>query len=147
MTEISKHKPAILIIDDDEQIRRLLKQLLMAAYDCTTADSAGAALAVLDEADFSVVISDINMPGMTGLEFVPALLQKNPGAVAIMISGQQTIDYAIEAMRAGAFDYLLFCEHLLTTGCLKRNAVTKIISRNWSGIALPRSSTWPTTIV
>jgi len=106
MTEISKHKPAILIIDDDEQIRRLLKQLLMAEYDCTTADSAGAALAVLDEADFSVVISDINMPGMTGLEFVPALLQKNPGAVAIMISGQQTIDYAIEAMRAGAFDYI-----------------------------------------
>jgi diguanylate cyclase (GGDEF)-like protein len=106
MVEIAKHKPSILIIDDDEQIRRLLERLLSDDYECTAADSAGTALEVLDETNFSVVISDIDMPGMSGLELVPAVLKKNPDAVVIMISGQQTIDYAIEAMRVGAFDYI-----------------------------------------
>ncbi len=106
MAEISKQRPCILIIDDDEQVRKLLKQLLSRDNDCTTVDSAEAALAVLDVAHFSLVISDINMKGITGLELVPSVLKKNPDTVVIMISGQQTIDYAIEAMRAGAFDYI-----------------------------------------
>jgi diguanylate cyclase (GGDEF)-like protein len=106
MAEIPKHRPSILIIDDDEQVRKLLKQLLSGDNDCTTVDSAEAALAVLDNVHFSLVISDINMKGITGLELVPRVLKKNPDTVVIMISGQQTIDYAVEAMRAGAFDYI-----------------------------------------
>lgn len=106
MGKISKPKPEILIIDDDEQVRNLLKQLFYGDYDCTTVDSAEAALRVLDVTTFSLVISDISMKGMTGLELIPGVLEKNPDTVVIMISGQQTIDYAIEAMRVGAFDYV-----------------------------------------
>ncbi len=46
------------------------------------------------------------MSGISGLELVPSVLKQNPDTVVVMISGQQTIDYAIEAMRVGAFDYI-----------------------------------------
>ena len=99
-------KPFILIIDDDDQIRTLLTHLLSADNDCTGVESAEKALALLDAKQFDLVISDINMAGISGLELVPMVLGRNPDAVVIMVSGQQTIDYAIEAMRVGAFDYI-----------------------------------------
>lgn len=107
-----RQKPTILIIDDDEQIRLLLTRLLAAENDCTGVESAERALALLNERTFDLVISDINMPGISGLDLVPAILKKNADAVVIMVSGQQTIDYAIEAMRAGAFDYITKPVHL-----------------------------------
>jgi diguanylate cyclase (GGDEF)-like protein len=106
MAETQKTKPVILIIDDDDQIRTLLTRLLLAENECTAVESAEGALAVLDEKRFDLVISDINMAGISGLELVPLVLKRNPDAVVIMVSGQQTIDYAIEAMRVGAFDYI-----------------------------------------
>lgn len=105
MAEVQR-KPTILIIDDDAQIRLLLMRLLAAQNDCTAIESAESALALMDQKKFDLIISDINMPGISGLELVPAILHKNADAVVIMVSGQQTIDYAIEAMRAGAFDYI-----------------------------------------
>ena len=100
------NKPSILIIDDDEQIRLMLMRLLAAENECTEAESAERALALMDEQKFDLVISDINMPGLSGLDLVPAIIEKDPDAVVIMVSGQQTIDYAIEAMRVGSFDYI-----------------------------------------
>jgi diguanylate cyclase (GGDEF)-like protein len=99
-------KPAILIIDDDEQIRSLLKCLLSSKADCTTVGSGEDALAILKSINFNLVISDINMGGISGLDLVPQVLEQSPDTVVVMISGQQTIDFAIEAMRAGAFDYI-----------------------------------------
>ena len=106
MAEIPKQKAAILIIDDDEQIRKLLKQLLSAECECTTVGSAEEALAVLGTTRFELVISDINLGGISGLDLVPKILAKDADSVVVMISGQQTIDFAIEAMRVGAFDYI-----------------------------------------
>ena len=106
MGESGKHKPTLLIIDDDEQMRNLLTRLLGGENDCTAAESAEAALELLASSHFDLVISDINMSGISGLEFVPTILSEHPDTVVIMVSGQQTIDYAIEAMRAGAFDYI-----------------------------------------
>ncbi len=101
-----ENRPRILIIDDDEQIRLLLTRLLASQNNCTAVESAENALALLDEHSFNLIISDINMPGISGLELVPAILQKHADAVVIMVSGEQTIDSAIEAMRVGAFDYV-----------------------------------------
>lgn len=106
MAEAEKTKPVILIIDADDQIRTLLTRLLSAENECTAVESAERALALLDAEQFDLVISDINMAGISGLELVPMVLNRNPDAVVIMLSGQQTIDYAIEAMRVGAFDYI-----------------------------------------
>src|SRR6266436_1126265 len=99
-------RPTILIIDDDEQIRSLLKDLLSPNHDCTTVGSAEGALAILNSINFNLVISDINMGGISGLDLVPRVLERTPDTIVLMISGQQTIDFAIEAMRAGAFDYI-----------------------------------------
>jgi len=105
-TEDSKKRPAILIIDDDEQVRNLLKEILSDGHECVLAGSAEEALALLSTKSFNLVISDINMGGISGLELVPRVLEQAPDTVVVMISGQQTIDYAIDSMRAGAFDYI-----------------------------------------
>jgi diguanylate cyclase (GGDEF)-like protein len=106
MKPIATERPNILLIDDDEQIRNLLKELLCAEYHCVTAGSAEEALAVLKATNFAIVISDINMGGISGLDLVPLVHRQAPDTVVVMISGQQGIETAIEAMRVGAFDYI-----------------------------------------
>jgi diguanylate cyclase (GGDEF)-like protein len=99
-------KPAILIIDDDAPIRQLLMEVLKDSYVCREAESAEQALAALARDNFDLVISDIKMGGMSGLELVPQVHSIAPDCVVLMISGQNNIESAIEAMRAGAFDYI-----------------------------------------
>ncbi|MDX6290244.1 MAG: hypothetical protein QOH42_2043 [Blastocatellia bacterium] len=106
MVNADTEKAAILIIDDEEPIRDLLSDLLSPTYDCTTVGSAEGALTILNCINFNLVISDINMGGISGLDLVPLVLERTPDTVMVMISGQQAIDSAIEAMRAGAFDYI-----------------------------------------
>jgi diguanylate cyclase (GGDEF)-like protein len=101
-----QQRPSILLIDDDEAIRNLLCSILDKDYDCVNTSSAEDALRVLTAIKFDLVISDINLGGMSGLELVPFIVKQTPETVVVMISGQQTIDFAIEAMRAGAFDYI-----------------------------------------
>jgi len=106
MTVPDAEDSRILIIDDDDQIRRLLAEILSTTYQCSVASSAEEALAALEVDNFDLVISDINMGGMSGLDLVPHVLRRTPDAAVVMISGEQTIESAIEAMRAGAFDYI-----------------------------------------
>jgi len=103
----ARRKSSLLIIDDDEQIRRLLIELLCEKYRCANVASAEEALAMLRDREFDVVISDINMAGISGLDLLPQIHQSCPDAAVIMISGQQTIESAIEAIRGGAFDYIM----------------------------------------
>ncbi len=98
-------KATILIIDDVQQIRQLLGELL-SDHECVLAASAEEAWAVLQTRVFDLVLSDINMPGISGLELVPRILERSPDTVVVMISGEQGIESAIEAMRVGAFDYI-----------------------------------------
>jgi DNA-binding NtrC family response regulator len=100
-------KPRVLIIDDEQQVRRLLLELLNSNYACCEVESAEAALAALGKESFDLVISDINMGDMTGLDLVPHVHSICPDTVVVMISGQQAIETAIEAMRAGAYDYIM----------------------------------------
>ena len=106
MLEALLKRSSILIIDDDEQIRELLDVLLGENYDCTRARSAEEALDVLKTIKFDLVISDINMGGISGLDLVPYVLKETPETVVVMVSGQQNIESAIAALRAGAFDYI-----------------------------------------
>ena len=99
-------KPRLLIIDDEEQIRSLLVDLLGETYDCHEAGSAEEALAALETETFDLVISDIDMGGMSGLELVPRVHSLSPDTVVVMISGNQDIEFAIRALRVGAFDYI-----------------------------------------
>lgn len=100
-------KPRILVIDDDEQVRCLLLDLLGEVYNCREVSSAEAALSVLGQESFDLIISDIDMGGMSGLELVPHVHSISPDSVVLMISGKSTIETAIAAMHAGAFDYIM----------------------------------------
>jgi cyclic di-GMP phosphodiesterase len=99
--------PRILIVDDEIEITEILADLLSEEYDCLRAASAEEALARLQESDFQLVISDITMPGMSGLDMIPHVKQISPDTVVVMISGMQTVESAIGALRLGAFDYLM----------------------------------------
>ena len=100
-------RPRILIVDDEREITEILSDLFSAEHDCETAGSAEEALARLREQEFRLVISDITMPGMSGLEMIPHVKVISPNTVVVMISGMQTVESAIEALRLGAFDYLM----------------------------------------
>lgn len=96
----------ILIVDDEAAIRDLLQAILSGKYKCTTAESAEAALVFLETEEFDVVISDINMGGMSGIELVSLVVASSPDTVVMMISGKSDLDAPIEALRTGAFDYI-----------------------------------------
>jgi diguanylate cyclase (GGDEF)-like protein len=99
-------KPRILIADDESQIREVLCDLLRPNYECRAVSSAEQALALLRAERFDLILSDITMGGLSGLEMVPHVLGIAPETVVIMISGGQNIESAVEALRVGAFDYI-----------------------------------------
>jgi response regulator RpfG family c-di-GMP phosphodiesterase len=96
----------LLIVDDEAEVRNVLGEFLGQSYSCATAASAEAALALLKTERFDLVITDISMSGMSGLEMFPCILERAPETIIIVVSGGQAVESAVEAMRAGAFDYL-----------------------------------------
>ncbi len=97
----------ILIVDDEPEITAILSDVFSDHHDCTTAGSAEQALPLLASGEFELVISDITMPGMSGLDMIPLIKGHSPNTVVVMISGMQTVESAIEALRLGAFDYVM----------------------------------------
>jgi putative nucleotidyltransferase with HDIG domain len=97
----------VLIVDDELDIREILCDLLNFDYQCAAVSSAEEALELLADEKFDLVISDITMSGMSGLEMIPHVAAVAPETVVLMISGMQTIESAIEALRLGAFDYIM----------------------------------------
>ena len=106
MNDTPDRRENILIIDDEAPIRNLLCEALKQDYICTVAASAEEALSLLEQNNFALVLSDIDLGGTSGLEIIPQIRKKEPDAVVVMISGNESIDSAIEAMRVGAFDYV-----------------------------------------
>jgi diguanylate cyclase (GGDEF)-like protein len=101
-----QQKSNVLIIDDDEQIRDLLVAILGNSCSCSSVASTEEALRRLSEEPFDLVISDIDVEGMSGMELIPKLHSISPGTVVVIIGGKQDIETAIDAMRVGAFDYI-----------------------------------------
>ncbi len=97
----------ILIVDDEAEITAILADLFEGKYDCTTAGSAEEALRLLAGTEYELVVSDITMPGMSGLDMIPHVRSGWPNSVVVMISGMQTMESAIDALRLGAFDYVM----------------------------------------
>lgn len=106
MIETGKSQARILIVDDEAQIRWILHELLVEDNECVEASSAEESLDLLKREQFDLIFSDIMMGGMSGLEMIVQARKLAPETVIIMISGEKTIDNAIQAMRAGAFDYI-----------------------------------------
>ena len=103
---IDTEKTNVLIIDDESWVRNLLFDVLKKDFHCETASSAEEGLSLFETKKFNLVLCDIKMDGMSGLELIPLILSSSPDTVVIMISGELAIESAIEAMRVGAFDFI-----------------------------------------
>jgi len=98
----------ILIVDDEELICRLLAQKLTSeGYSCVTAHSGREALSRFYKDTFSLIISDIKMPEMDGIELLKRVRSLNPKMMVIMVTAYPEIDLAVEAMRLGAYDFII----------------------------------------
>jgi len=97
----------LLVADDDVAVRSVLSEFLSADYECESVGSAEEALRLLESGEFQLVLSDIAMPGMSGLELIPLARERSPDTLVIVVSGSQEIESAVEALRAGAFDYIV----------------------------------------
>lgn len=98
----------ILIIDDEEAIRSALADMLeYEGYDIDTASDGKEGLDKIIANDYDVILCDIKMPKMDGLELLEAALEIKPESQFIMISGHGTIEIAVEATQKGAFDFLV----------------------------------------
>jgi two-component system, NtrC family, response regulator PilR len=97
----------VLIVDDDELIRDTLYEALSANYLCQTAETAEKAFARIEADTYDVVLSDISMPGLSGLELLGHLRQRFPETPVIMISGIGDQEHAQGLIKLGAFEFLL----------------------------------------
>src|SRR5210317_362854 len=97
----------ILVADDDAVIREGLRRILSAeGYEVEVVSNGHAALDRLDEENFKLLITDLKMPGMSGLEVLRAIRTRQPELPVVLITGYAAIDNAVEAMKNGATDYL-----------------------------------------
>lgn len=97
----------ILIIDDDISLQRVLEyNLHEAGYRVTTAASGEEGLRLFREQPTSLVITDMKMPGMDGMQVLQAIKEHSPETLVIIVTAFGTVDLAVEAMKAGAYDYI-----------------------------------------
>lgn len=97
----------LLVVDDEKNIRLLLTQCLEdAGYPVTTAVDGEHAIGKVEEEGFDLVLLDMKLPGMDGLQVLRKMRALNPGQLVIMITAHGTIETAVEAMKSGAADYL-----------------------------------------
>jgi DNA-binding NtrC family response regulator len=97
----------VLVVDDEAVIRDALKRILEGErFSVETCVSGHSAIESLHERDFDLIVTDLKMPGMNGIEVLKAVKTLQPEAPVIMITGYASVDTAVEAMKNGAVDYL-----------------------------------------
>jgi DNA-binding NtrC family response regulator len=104
---MARPRPTVLVVDDDAATRQGLIVLLDSwGYQASEAEDGKAALAACDRELPQAIVTDLMMPGMTGLEFVAALGERVQQAAVVFVTGQAAIDTAVQAIKLGAYDYL-----------------------------------------
>ena len=97
---------SLLIVDDEQEFTEILAQRLRKrGFTATTATDGESALGCLEGVD--IVILDVAMPGMNGIETLGAIKKRHPLVEVIMLTGQATVGTAVDAIRSGAFNYLM----------------------------------------
>ncbi len=104
--ETSNKKPKLLVIDDEESVCNFLSDFLSKEYECLTATSADEAFKILGEEKFAVILTDIKLPDKNGIELARKIKEEAPDTVVVMMTGNADLESAINAIRAGAFDYI-----------------------------------------
>lgn len=101
--------PEVLVIDDDVRLLRALSELLRFSSigaDVSTASSAGAALALINEHDYDAIVSDIRMPHMDGLTLMGKIHERRPNTPILLMTGQGDHGFGVQALNAGAYAFI-----------------------------------------
>ena len=101
-----QNKPKILLVEDDRNARNGIAKILRFSYDITLAEDGLRGINILERNDFDIVITDIKMPGADGMAVLKATLKKSPAPLCIIITAYGSIENAVEAIRAGAYDFI-----------------------------------------
>jgi len=109
VSHVSRPEPArVLVVDDEKFIREILAEFLgMEGHLVRTAEDGASALAELSRSHYDLVISDLKMPKMGGMELLEAMNRVAPNALTVIMTGFGTVETAIDAMKRGAYDYVL----------------------------------------
>ena len=98
----------VLLVDDEDDFRTTLaNRLRKRKLEVTEAESGRSAINLLRQGTFDVVVLDVRMPGMDGIETLKQIKTNHPLVEAIMLTGHASVESGIEGMRLGAFDYLM----------------------------------------
>lgn len=120
-------KSRILVVDDDPSLRRVLQaQLEREGYEVAVAASTQQTLSMLQLRSFDLLITDLKMPGMSGLELLKHARSQYSQTIIIMLTAFGTVDTAVEAMKAGAYDYLTKPVHPDEMSAVVRRALEHI---------------------
>jgi len=99
-------KPNLMVVDDLDSARQMMKRALGRSYDVYDFASVAEALPALDRAEFDAIVTDLRMPGIDGMEGLRRFKAKVPEIPVILVTAFATVETAVDAMKAGAFDYL-----------------------------------------
>ncbi len=100
-------RKSILVVDDEKSQREILEMILSGeGYDVTTASSGEAAMKFVADRHFDLVLTDLKMTGMTGLDLLKQLTDFDKSIIVLLLTAHGTVDSAVDALRLGAFDYL-----------------------------------------
>jgi two-component system response regulator AtoC len=138
-TEKPKVGSTILVVDDDANTRDIFEQKLVhSGYNVATADSAEDALGKVKKVDPRVIITDLRMPGMDGLQLLEKVKGSMPLVDVIVVTGHEDMNSAVAAMKAGAFDYIVKPVNLrevdaLVERCLREQDLNREVSESQTG--------------
>lgn len=97
----------VLIVDDQEMVRGVCEEVILSlGHRALTADSAGRALKIIEQQQVDIVIADIKMSGMSGIELLEQIKTTNPQIEVVIMTGYATVPSAVQAMKLGATDYI-----------------------------------------
>jgi DNA-binding NtrC family response regulator len=101
-------KPKVMLVDDEERFRITLAKLLtVRGLDVVTLGSGAEALEELGRQPYDVILLDVRMPGMNGIETLAEIKKLNPAIEVIILTGHASVDAAVDIMKLGGYDYLL----------------------------------------
>jgi DNA-binding NtrC family response regulator len=100
-------RKSILVVDDEKNQREILETNLSGeGYDVTTASSGEAAMKFVESRRFDLVLTDLKMTGMSGLDLLKELTNFDKSIIVILLTAHGSVDSAVDSLRLGAFDYL-----------------------------------------
>ncbi len=101
------HKARVLVVDDEKRIRDGCHRMLtQEGFDVAVAETGDIGLKMIEKEHFDIILLDLMMPGMPGMEVLPYVKSHHPDTVVVVITGYATLEHAIEAMKNGAFDFI-----------------------------------------